>query len=85
MKRLDYLKEVKDEYEERTKTAPTTVLHLKKTQKIGEAKVRLWVNNTISFWALLEQIRSKMGLKDANEALFYCVYEKGKEMGLETG
>ena len=84
MKRLDYLKEVKDEYEERTKTAPT-VMHLKKTQKIGEAKVRLWVNNTISFWALLEQIRSKMGLKDANEALFYCVYEKGKEMGLETG
>ena len=85
MKRLDYLKEVKDEYEERTKTAPTTVLHLKKTQKIGEAKVRLWVNNTISFWALLEQIRSKMGLKDANEALFYCVYEKGKDLGLETG
>ena len=81
---MDYLKEVKDEYEQRIKTAPT-VMHLKKTQKIGEAKVRLWVNNTISFWALLEQIRSKQGLKDANETLFYCVYEKGKDLGLETG
>ena len=82
---MDYIKEVKDEYEERKKTTIPTVLHLKKTQKIGEAKVRLWVNNTISFWSLLEQIRSKQGLKDANEALFYCVYEIGKRDGIETG
>jgi len=39
----------------------------------------------MSMWALLEQIRSKKGFKNENEAVYYCVYEVGKNMGLETG
>ena len=34
---------------------------------------------------LLEEIRSNKGLKNVHEAAYYCVYETGKELGLETG
>jgi len=56
-----------------------------KTKEIGAVKARLWVSNDMSFWSLVEQIRSRMGFKDANETLFYCVYEMGRKLGLETG
>ena len=52
-------------------------------RNIGGVKTRMWISNPISFWALLEQIRSKNGFKDANETMFYCVMEKAKEIGLE--
>ena len=54
-------------------------------RNIGGVKTRMWISNPISFWALLEQIRSKIGFKNANETMFYCVTEKAKELGLETG
>ncbi len=52
-------------------------------RNIGGVKTRMWISNPLSFWALLEQIRSKNGFKDANETMFYCVMEKAKEIGLE--
>ena len=54
-------------------------------RNIGKVKVRAWISNDMSFWALLEQIRSEKGLKNVHEAAFYCVYETGKNLGLETG
>ncbi len=39
----------------------------------------------MSFWALLEQIRSAKNLKGVNDTLFYCVYNVGRDLGLETG
>ena len=56
-----------------------------KVKEVGAVKARLWVSNDMSFWSLVEQIRSLRGFKDVNETLFYCVYEKGKDLGLETG
>jgi hypothetical protein len=53
-------------------------------RNIGGVKTRMWISNPISFWALLEQIRSKNGFKNANETMFYCVMEKAKEIGLEV-
>ena len=56
-----------------------------KTKEIGAVKARLWVSNDMSFWSLVEQIRSRKGLKDANETLFYCAMVVGRQEGLETG
>jgi hypothetical protein len=53
-------------------------------RNIGGVKTRMWISNPISFWALLEQIRSAKGFKNANETMFYCVMEKAKEIGLEV-
>jgi len=63
--------------------APTKV-KVEAGRNIGGIKVRHWISNVISFWALLEQIRNSKGFKDANETMFYCVMEKAKELGLET-
>ena len=54
-------------------------------RNVGKVKVRAWISNDMSFWALLEQIRSQKGLKNVHEAVYYCVYETGKNLGLETG
>mgnify|MGYP003149168386 FL=1 len=62
--------------------APTNAAE-KSGRNIGGVKTRMWISNPISFWALLEQIRSKNGFKDANETMFYCVMSKAKEIGLE--
>ena len=51
----------------------------------GEIETRIWVKLTISHWALLEQIRSAKGFKNANEAMAYCIMAKGRELGIETG
>jgi hypothetical protein len=72
VKRLDYL------------TAPTKRAK-EAGRNIGKIKVRQWVTNDMSFWALLEQIRNAKNLKGVNDTLFYCVYNVGKDLGLETG
>jgi hypothetical protein len=54
-------------------------------RNVGKIKVRAWISNDMSFWALLEQIRSLKGFKNVHEATYFCVYEMGKELGLETG
>ena len=63
--------------------APTKV-KIEAGRNIGGIKVRHWISNTISFWALLEEVRSAKGFKDANETMFYCVLEKAKDLGIES-
>jgi len=55
---------------------------LKAAQK--ETKVAKTISVPISYWALLEQIRNKIGKKNANETLMYCIKEIGVEEGLES-
>lgn len=63
--------------------APTKV-KVEAGRNIGGIKVRHWISNPISFWALLEQIRSAKGFKDANETTFYCIMECAKDLGIES-
>ena len=55
---------------------------LKAAQK--ETKVAKTISVPISYWALLEQIRNKIGKKNANETLMYCIKEIAIEEGLES-
>ena len=55
---------------------------IKATQK--ETKVAKTISVPISYWALLEQIRNKIGKKNANETLMYCIKQIGIEEGLES-
>ena len=55
---------------------------LKAAQK--ETKVAKTISVPISYWALLEQIRNKIGKKNANETLMYCIKEIGIEEGIEA-
>ena len=54
-------------------------------RNIGGVKTRMWISNPISFWALLEQIRSHKAFKNGNEAICYVIMEKAKDLGLEVG
>jgi len=54
-------------------------------RNIGEIKGSKTLSLPISYWALLEQIRSYKGFKNANESLCYVIMEKAKDLGLETG
>ena len=55
---------------------------LKAAQK--ETKVAKTISIPISYWALLDQVRNKLGKKNANETLKYCIKEIGIEEGLES-
>ena len=55
---------------------------LKAAQK--ETNVAKTISIPISYWALLDQIRNKLGKKNANEAIMYCIKEIGIEEGLES-
>ena len=37
-----------------------------------------------SYWALLDQIKMKVGKKNANETIAYCIEQIGIEEGLES-
>ena len=55
---------------------------LKAAQK--EIKVAKTISIPISYWALLDQLRTKLGKKNANETLLYCIKQIGIEAGLES-
>ena len=55
---------------------------LKAAQK--EIKVAKTISIPISYWALLDQIKTKLGKKNANETLKYCIEQIGIEEGLES-
>ena len=55
---------------------------LKAAQK--ETKVAKTISIPISYWALLDQLRTKLGKKNANESLKYCIKQIGIEEGLES-
>jgi hypothetical protein len=49
----------------------------------GETKVHKTLTMSISFWALVEQIRSKQRLDTADEAIEVSVFQLGKKIGIE--
>jgi hypothetical protein len=52
---------------------------------VGGIKAAKTISLPISYWALLEQIRSHKGFKNGNEAVCYAIMEKAKDLGLEVG
>ena len=55
---------------------------LKAAQK--ETKVAKTISIPISYWALLDQVKNKLGKKNVNETLMYCIKQIGIEEGLES-
>ena len=61
-------------------------------EKIREGKLRVQSEDTvhktltftISEFALIEQVRSKMKLKDLTQGMLYCVWNTAIEEGIET-
>jgi len=54
-------------------------------RNVGGIKAAKTITMPISYWALLEQVRSHQGFKNGNEAMCYVIMEKAKEIGLEVG
>ena len=50
----------------------------------GETKVHKTLTMTVSFWAMVEQIRSKQGLDTADEAIFVSVLQLARKIGIEA-
>jgi len=65
-------------------SAPTKIA-TEAGRNVGGIKAAKTINLQISYWALLEQIRSKKGFKNGNEAMCYVIMETAKELGLEVG
>ena len=64
-------------------SAPTKIA-TEAGRNVGGIKAAKTINLPISYWALLEQIRSHKGFKNGNEAMCYVIMEKAKEIGLEV-
>ena len=54
-------------------------------RNVGGIKASKTLSLPISYWALLEQIRSRKSFKNANETLCFVIMEVAMELGLETG
>ena len=65
-------------------SAPTKIA-TEAGRNVGGLKASKTISLPISYWALLEQIRSHKGFKNANEAMCYVIMEKAKDLGLEVG
>ena len=65
-------------------SAPTKIA-TEAGRNVGGIKAAKTMSLPISYWALLEQIRSHKGFKNANEAMCYVIMEKAKDLGLEVG
>ena len=65
-------------------TAPTKIAQ-EAGRNVGGIKASKTISLPISFWALLEQIRSHKGFKNGNEALCFVIQDKAVELGIETG
>ena len=55
---------------------------IKAAQK--ETKVAKTISIPISYWALLDQVKNKLGKKNVNETLMYCIKEIGIAERLES-
>ncbi len=64
--------------------APTKIAQ-QAGRNVGGIKAAKTISLPISYWALLEQIRSHKSFKNGNEAICYVIMEKAKELGLEVG
>ena len=49
-----------------------------------ETKVAKTISIPVSYWALLDQVRNKLGKKNVNETLLYCIKQIAIEEGLES-
>jgi len=50
----------------------------------GITKVHKTLTMPVSFWALVEQIRSKQGLETADEAISISVMKLARKIGIEV-
>ena len=50
----------------------------------GETKVHKTLTMPVSFWALVEQIRSKQGLETADESIAVSVMSLARKIGIEV-
>jgi len=64
----------------------------RETGQTGEIETRVWVKLPISFWALLEQIRTHPshpifdgGSEGVNQTISYCISKEAIKLGIETG
>ena len=57
---------------------------MRKFKKTGETKVHKTITMTVSFWALVEQIRSKQHMESADQALDASVMSLARKIGIET-
>ena len=64
--------------------APTKIAQ-EAGRNVGGIKAAKTISLPISYWALLEQIRSHKAFKNGNEAICYVIMEKAKDLGLEVG
>jgi hypothetical protein len=62
----------------------TTKVASEAARNVGGIKASKTIGLPISYWALLEQVRSHKGFKNANETLCYVIMEKAKDLGIET-
>ena len=63
--------------------APTKVAS-EAARNVGGIKASKTISLPISYWALLEEVRSHKGFKNGNETLCYVIMEKAKDLGIET-
>jgi hypothetical protein len=67
---------------------PDFVTPLEKARRLKAAQKEIKVAKTISipvsYWTLVDQIKTKLGKKNANETLLYCIKQIGIEEGLES-
>jgi len=54
-------------------------------RNVGGIKAAKTLSLPISYWALLEQIRTHKGFKNANEAMCFSIMDVAQNLGLETG
>ena len=63
-----------------------TPLERESRRKAGVKEIKVEKTNSIpiSYWSLLDQIKTKLGKKNANETLKYCIEQIGIEEGIES-
>ena len=54
-------------------------------KNIGTIKASKTINMPVSYWALLEQIRSRMVIQNGSAAMMHCIMTRARTLGLETG
>lgn len=56
----------------------------RKKEGVTETKAARTINMPISYWALLDQIKSKLGKKNTNQTIMFLIIDAGQELGLES-
>jgi|TARA_R110000824_G_scaffold101527_1_gene241164 hypothetical protein len=51
---------------------------------VGETKVHKTLTMPISYYALVEQIRSKQGMDTAEDAIKACIMQTARKLGIEV-